>query len=122
MALGRKATRNFSRVVSASRADVTIHESSHHVPVGVSTPVKPRSSAARAIWARYSMRGGRLCPSGPNGMTVRLSPDGGQEPVDDDAGAHAGTLDLSFSSGPIGPESKDRTGGRRVDHSAAISS
>ena len=78
IAFGRKATRNFSRRVSASSAEVTIHESSHHVPVGVRTPVKPRSSAARAIWARYSMRGGRRCPSGPNGMTVRLSPDVGR--------------------------------------------
>ena len=36
---GRKATRNFRRFVSRSRAAVTSHESSHHVPVGVSTPV-----------------------------------------------------------------------------------
>ena len=51
-----------------------IQASSHHVPVGVRTPVKPRSSAARAIWARYSIRGGRRWPSGPIGTTVRLSP------------------------------------------------
>ena len=47
------------RLVSAISAAVTSQASSHQVPVGVSTPSKPRSSAARATWARYSSVGGR---------------------------------------------------------------
>ena len=49
---GRKATRNFSRSVSLISAAVISHESSHQVPVGVSTPVNPSVSAARATCAR----------------------------------------------------------------------
>ena len=49
---GRNATRNFSRSVSRISADVVSQASSHHVPVGVSTPEKPSSSAVRATWAR----------------------------------------------------------------------
>jgi hypothetical protein len=44
---GRNATRNFSRVVSRISAAVEIHDSSHHVPVGVSTASKPSCSAVR---------------------------------------------------------------------------
>lgn len=49
---GRKATRNFSRSVCRLTMAVVSHASSHHAPVGVSAPTKPRSSAARAIWLR----------------------------------------------------------------------
>jgi len=49
---GRNATRNFSRDVCAISAAVVSHASSHHVPVGVSTPAKPSCSADLAIWAR----------------------------------------------------------------------
>ena len=49
---GRKATRNFSRSVSRISAAVVSQASSHHVPVGVRTPVKPSCSAVRATWAR----------------------------------------------------------------------
>lgn len=49
---GRNATRNFSLVVSRISAAVVSHASSHHVPVGVSTPSKPSCSADLAICAR----------------------------------------------------------------------
>ena len=49
---GRNATRNFSRSVSRSSAAVVSQASSHQVPVGVSAPSKPSSSAVRATWAR----------------------------------------------------------------------
>ena len=39
---------------------MTSQASSHQVPVGVSTPVKPSCSADLATWARYSMSGGRV--------------------------------------------------------------
>lgn len=49
---GRNATRNFSRSEFWLTIAVVSQASSHHAPVGVSAPVKPRSSAARAIWLR----------------------------------------------------------------------
>ncbi len=49
---GRKATRNFSRSVSRMSAAVVNHASSHHVPVGVSVPENPSSSAVRATCDR----------------------------------------------------------------------
>jgi hypothetical protein len=49
---GRNATRNLRRDVSPINAAVVSHASSHHVPVGVSTPVNPTCSAVRAICAR----------------------------------------------------------------------
>ena len=56
---GRNATRNFSRSVSASSAAAVSQASSHHVPVGVSTPSYPSRSAARATSARYRRLGAR---------------------------------------------------------------
>jgi hypothetical protein len=52
MTPGRKATRNFSVVVSRSSAAVVSQASSQNVPVGVSTPSKPSFSAVRATSAR----------------------------------------------------------------------
>src|SRR5213075_814186 len=49
---GRNATRNFSFFVWVISAAVTSQASSHQVPVGVSTPVKPSCSADLAIWPR----------------------------------------------------------------------
>ena len=49
---GRKATRNLRVRVSRISAAVVSQASSQNVPVGVSTPVKPSRSAARATSAR----------------------------------------------------------------------
>jgi len=62
---GRNATRNFSRSVWLISAAVVSHASSHQVPVGVRTPVKPSCSAERAIWPRYSMSGGLAAARAP---------------------------------------------------------
>lgn len=67
---GRNATRNFSRSVCCASATVVSQASSHQVPVGVSTASKPNCSAALAIWARYSMSGGRT----PRTAPARLGP------------------------------------------------
>nr|WP_242471167.1 hypothetical protein [Blastococcus sp. TML/C7B] len=49
---GRSATRNSSRSVSAASEEQTIHGSGQPAPTGVSTPVKPDCSAARATSPR----------------------------------------------------------------------
>ncbi len=49
---GRNATRNASEVVSRASSAAVTKASSHHAPVGMSAPVKPKDSAARTIEAR----------------------------------------------------------------------
>src|SRR4029450_6180463 len=59
--------------VSRVSAAVVIHASSHQLPVGVSTPAKPRCSAACATCTRYSSDGSRR-EAGSVGATSRPSP------------------------------------------------
>ena len=80
---GRKATRNFSRVVTWVSAAVVIQASSHQVPVGVSTASKPEEfSGAGDLteigdgrWSDSAREGPTArCESSPDPTISRLSP------------------------------------------------
>ena len=73
---GRNATRNLRLRVSRISAAVTSQASSHHVPVGVSTPSKPSWSAVLAMDARYSMSASRKWLAVPRPSTGRPMPCG----------------------------------------------